>query len=216
MSKRTHDTHKYYYEYRALYTLEHLFPEKFRSLMHSDSPDLVTSDNSIGIEVVRAVSNKNEQAFAFFEKELKGKRVDEVPQNKLNRFTETNLPLVYEDKIFGFSPVCGVWHNTRLLQHAVASKVKKLDGYSGRASKLELYVFTDTFEDYEVDEIKQLVEILKAAQHSSEFQFTTLYVDDCGWFYQCDLLNDKIEFFETKSYLRSICQSAKDAATIGG
>lgn len=59
---------KYAQEYRVLATLKYLFPEKFKTMIAKDNPDLQDVANRVGIEVTVAAGQNDMKAFSLFSK----------------------------------------------------------------------------------------------------------------------------------------------------
>lgn len=67
---KKHSFENDYYEIRALLTLQNLFENEYSSLIRSESPDLKTLDNEIGIEITRTVNEQSKKEDVFFNKQL--------------------------------------------------------------------------------------------------------------------------------------------------
>ena len=214
---KQHDYEKIYYETRAKLTLQRLFPEELSSLISSDKPDLKTTDNKVGIEVTRAVSYHDAEKTSFFSKELCGKLESQVDHKKLEKFCNDGTRLLLkddigaepDDEIIGFSPEA-VWHNTQLVENTIKQKIIHINQVPYQdTERLNLYVFSDTFKDYKMSDMEELVDHIMKCQPICEKRFKILYFDDCGWFYRCDLESGEIIFYSTEEIIHAICVDAK-------
>lgn len=219
---KNHSFHKYYYEFRALFTLQELFPAEYGSLIHGDKPDLFSETELIGVEVVRAIDPKMEENSSFFTNQLEHKLVGELSEKRLQKFLASGNELITKgdfelkpiDEIVGYR-IPAFWGSTGNLDNAVARKTAYLDRTEWEAETLDLYVFSDLFKWYEMDDIQSLVKKAQELQSTKEKQYRTLFVDDCGWFYRCDLQSGEIAFTDTDSILHDICVRAKETAERG-
>ena len=219
---KNHNFHKHYYEFRALFTLQKLFPVEYGSLIHGDKPDLFCEAESVGVEVVRAIDPKMEENSSFFTNKLEHQLIRELPQKRLQKFLSSGNELITKgdfdlepiDEIVGYS-IPAFWGNTGNLDNAIARKIAYLDRTEWKADTLDLYVFSDLFKWYEMDDIRSLVNKAQELQGAKEKQYRTLFVDDCGWFYRCDLQSGEIVFIDTGSILHDICVRAKETAERG-
>lgn len=214
---RTHISDKDFYEVRAELTINRLYGKKYKGLVRSDKPDLMTSDNKFGIEVTRALSPHDAEQSSFFAKELKNRSITEVPERKIDRFCSDGTEIIIGDstygqlqgKIIGYFPKAK-WHNDKLVIETIERKVDTISrkGYRN-VEHLELYVFSDSFKEYETEHITDIVNQTIEYQSKKEIKFETLFFDDCGWFYRCDLVHGNIEFQNTERITHRVCQEAK-------
>lgn len=215
MKVKPHNISKNYYELRALYTLQALFPCEFENLIHSDKPDLFDQHNHLGIEVVRAANNSIEEYSSFFQNYLKCKSIKEIDKSKCEVFLKAGYKLLFSDdtepKVIGYSSPA-IWHSTAVLMNSISKKTKLLETYMGNCAKMALYLFTDSFMEYETDDIIELVDYIYRKQQKKDCKYSTLYVDDCGWFYKCDIPSKSIRFYQTNSILHAVCEKAKAVA----
>lgn len=214
-NKSIHSANKKYYETRALLTLKALFPDEFSEWFNSDRPDLVSNNKIKGIEVVRAVDRSREEASSYYAKFMGGKFENSIPEEKLNKFIalgnhyvtlneiDPNMP----PKIVGYSS--GIrWHTTNNIFQAISKKVDYLDDTKWCTQYVSLYIFTDSFKEYDENDIKEIVNKIQQLQNNKKMKYEFLFVDDCGWFHKCNLKTGKYEFYNTESKLHCICKEA--------
>ena len=222
MVSKNHNMPKNYYEYRALYTLQALYPLEYGDFAHGDKPDLFNLDTSAGVEVVRAVDPKSEENMAYFNRNLNNRLLCEIPDRQLLKFEESDnhiitmgdLSLEPSDMVVGYIP-SAYWFNLNRLTNAVNKKTGYLDRTEWKTETLELYLFTDSFKEYEIQDVLELVKHTQVAQADKNRKYQTLFVDDCGWFYRCDLQGDRIMFHNTENILYDICVKSKARAERG-
>ena len=211
-----HNLGKYYYEYRALFTLQKLFPKEYDTLVHGDKPDLYDCQRNMGIEVARGADFQAERILSFFQKHLDGRMLEEIPEDTIQWFrtngceviTGADLGTRHGKRIVGYIPEA-IWFNTGNLERVIKQKVLYIDKTAWSVSELSLYVFSDAFKTYERRDIEELVFFMQEQQKKQSKQYRVLYVDDCGWFYCCDLVSGEIRFFDTDEILHDICVKAK-------
>lgn len=214
-----HNVEKHYYEYRALLTLQELYPQEYGSFKHGDKPDLYDDGKDMGIEVVRGVDIQFEKHSSFFQKHLQGQMIDEIPKFKVEWFktygytilTKGDLGLEPAKEIIAYHPEAS-WINTGNLERALRQKIEYIETTDWRVSQLSLYVFSDFFKMYEREDIENLVCFAKELQANNKKKYSLLFIDDCGWFYRCDLTTGEISFWNTDDALHNICVKAKACA----
>ena len=217
--KKNHNMHKNYYEYRALYTLQKLYPSEYGNFIHGDKPDLFDPNTSVGVEVVRAVDPKSEENMAYFNRYLNKRPLCEIPDKQLLNFEESDnhiitmgdLSLEPFDMVIGYTPPA-IWFNLNSLKNAINKKTDYLDRTTWKTETLELYLFTDSFKEYELQDVFEIVRYTQVMQTGKKRQYRSLFVDDCGWFYRCDLQNSRIIYHNTEEILHEICVRSKETA----
>lgn len=212
-----HNREKQFYEMRAKLTLERLPGLELGSLISSEMPDLLTQDGKCGIEVTRAITGNDAEQVAVFHKLLNGKSIQEIPKKTMQRFrkdgtkvvTTDHLGIVPSDIVCGYSPAAQ-WFSTQPVKDAIKRKLEHINDVQYQSTdKLALYVFTSTFKDYSMNEVKEVLTHIYSCQDICSKSFDTIYIDDCGWFYECDMRRKRVRFFDTQSILRRINEDAK-------
>lgn len=212
-----HNREKQFYEMRAKLTLERLPELGYGPLEMSEMPDLLTHDRECGIEITRAISNHDAEQTSIFQKHFEKKNIHEISQQKIDRFCKDGTRLIVTGD-FGISPsdtICGYapearWFNTRPVKNAIKRKLIHINEVQYQTTdKLALYVFTPMFKDYSMNEVKEVLTHIYPCQDICPKSFDTIYIDDCGWFYECDMRRKRVRFFDTQSILRRINEDAK-------
>lgn len=212
-----HSKEKQFYEMRAKLTLERIPKLGYGQLIMSEKPDLLSSDGKYGIEVTRAIDNHDAEQIAIYQKLFDRKQIDEISPKNLELFCKDGSELLVTGD-FNVEPpniICGFshsswWFNTWKVKNAIKKKLLHINKVQYHTTeRLALYVFTDSFMDYESSDIKDVLEHIFPCQDICKISFDTIYIDDCGWFYECDMRRKRFRFFDTQSILRSINEDAK-------
>ena len=131
-------------EREALRLLKKHFPQ-YSELTHSDKPDLIDCEKSLGIEVTRAVDAEIEKQTTYFYDNLKGKSKDEARSRSISQVEKCGLDIVCikdgeqepTERMYGLVRVFGL-EEKRLLHKAIRAKYAKK--YQNLDS-IDLYVF---------------------------------------------------------------------------
>ncbi len=197
---------KYFYEIRALLTLKALFAEKMESAVHSDSPDIHLSD-TCGIEVTRCTDNEDQKA--FFDKYLQGKSISSVEKSKIYNFEKHgNKIFEYNGQIGGYIPEAK-WHSTGNIINTIEKKIDKLNksSYAGFVD-IDLYVFSDSFDEYDIQDLKEITSVVISYQNTKSKKYNKLYFDDEGLLFECDLNSGEIYSYDIHNIIHNICVQA--------
>ena len=210
-----HNREKDYYETRARLTLERLNLFEAGYLVKSERPDFISVDGKYGIEVTRTVYKEDVENSAIFRKYLKGNNITNVRNDMLRRFyangaTPTfthNLGIFPPNIFFGYVAKAR-WFSTNQACNTIKKKFQHINHTPYQESEiLNLYVFSDSFRDYELHHIRRIIDEIKKETYTK--RFNTIYFDDCGWFYECNLDSDTIRLFDTQAFLHDVCVGAK-------
>lgn len=209
-----HNTEKDFYEIKAQITLKKMFSTEYSRLIRSESPDLITNDLEIGVEVTRAVNPQDEKERKYFERELINSDVSNVNPEKLEAFHRNGkqiLKLPDSEKIIGYSD--GFWHSNINIIGAVTKKIKAINCGKYRSVKyMDVYVFSQaefTYDDCDLDEImKSIIEL----QSKYDNTFRYLFVDAINILILFDLQKNIIQKFSIEDLLDEICIEAKNLA----
>ena len=218
--EKPHEFQKNYYELVAKKVLEKLWPTEFVDLKHADRPDLISTDRMIGVEVTRALNPNVAEMEAMLRRDFIGNFISKVSSKELQDSRNAGYTLITNkefnrqpaEKIVGFSSPA-VWHNTKHIQDAFAKKIACVNNQAYCATReLDLYIFTMDVEMNEENEVKELLSFFRAEQEKCEIGFRYVFLDDEGWFYKCDLADNKVQFYNTKDFFRDLCAIAKSEA----
>jgi hypothetical protein len=94
---------KYFYEHYALLVLSD-YSERYVNLQHSDRPDLVDYDKSIGVEVTTVDYENIPKVADYYNEKLKGHTKNEINSRGLSIFNQNGGDLLVKDnRILGWS-----------------------------------------------------------------------------------------------------------------
>lgn len=126
------------YEYRVLALLRYLFPIQFNTMIKGETPDFQDLVNSVGIEVVSAVNEKDMKARRALSDFYEGKN----KENQIKKIEATGYKYQsygeYGDRISRFGTSEG---EKRTFQSKVEKKVHKIKEYRSTTNTIGLAVF---------------------------------------------------------------------------
>lgn len=143
--------------------LEKVYPERYKNLILSDKPDLISEDNSYGIEVTFAIpSERQEKISLWWELHLKGVKKEDQKLKRLNSlgidYDKNCIGLAYNGypvNDFDSSPYTNI-------VNSISTKVKKLNkGHYKKLDRYDLFIECDLsvlsyFLPILLDRIKQI------------------------------------------------------------
>lgn len=154
-----------YSEQLALTLLKKHFAE-YQGLELSDKPDLIDEQNSIGVEVTRAINSTVEEREAYFSKHMKNRRKNEFTTKQIENVEQCGLGIVCEnsfdeaddEKMLGLVRVFGIEEYEQLhcaIRNKHAKKYVELD-------RIDLYIYfrqvcPSGLSDFEINKIFQTV-----------------------------------------------------------
>ena len=131
-------------EQEALRLLKKHFPQ-YSKLTHSDKPDLINCEKSLGVEVTCAVDPKIEKQTAYFYENLKGHSKDEARLRSVSQVEKCGLDIVCikdgeeetTERMYGLVRVFDL-KEKELLHQAIRTKYTKK--YQ-KLDSIDLYLF---------------------------------------------------------------------------
>ena len=135
----------YWRELFAHITLKTVLPEEFSDIELSDKPDLIKTSSQLGIEVVFATDQKEEQLNSYYKKFLDGKAIAEVPSKGLSNFRSHFYDVIIDKDANTISAYKKDFEpfNINIIFQAIDKKMKKLNsGLYNYSDNLYLYVQT--------------------------------------------------------------------------
>ena len=195
-----HNREKNYFELLAALVLKEFFPEDYSLLKHYDKRDLRNKE-LVGVEVCRALDPYEAEKNSFWNKNLKMRAVDEV-QEELTKFCDNEYDVIKWDvdgvpSIVGMSPPAK-WITNNCLISTIKKKIKKIQkGKYASVESLDLYVFSDSFEERGLQEIQSLLSDTNSILRDAGIRY--LFLDEYGWLYRCSIMDGEILFINTKS-----------------
>lgn len=214
MSK--HNREKDYYEIRALLTLEKFFKKEYGNLIRSESPDLISENREIGIEITRTVNNQSEQEHKIISKEIMNNSLTDIDREKIEFVQKSGKQIQFavingEKRAIGYSDF--LWHTNKLVIDTIVRKIELINKGKYQITKhLDLYVFSDSFNEYDDTDINEIMNEILNVQSKYDIKLRYIFFDDLCTLYLLDLLNKKINSYDMNCIIHDICVKAKKEA----
>lgn len=183
---KKHDVPKYFYEYFAKLILESYFSEISIKFELSDRPDLTYGIKG-GVEVTRTFLGNEAYAAGIF-KHIQRKPLSEVSISDLERLHRLGYKeFVYNNLIYGYYPIKGVWITTDELKKAFTEKLRKINEYE--TEHTHLFIFLPCFNLYERSDMDEFLLWAIEAQkgHAKQYELVFLYQET--QMYICNLMD---------------------------
>ena len=172
-----------FFERYAKITLETILGDRYSKLVNKDRPDLQTEDNTIGIEVTRALKESKVEAIKLLN-EMAVAEVMDVSELREKRGTGYVYGLVDVDSVG--SEEYRYWFEASPLKRIIENKVKKVvNGFYGDFNEFGLYIFTK--DDMTVDDLIAAMKLTMELQVGAKQYFKTLYISEIQNLYVCDV-----------------------------
>lgn len=172
-----------FFERYAKITLETILGEKYSKLVNKDRPDLQTEDNSIGVEVTRALKESKIEAIKLLN-EMAVAKVKDVSGLTEKRGAGYVYGLVDADSVG--AEEYRYWLEASSLKRVIENKVKKvINGFYGDFKDFGLYIFTK--DDMTPDDLIAAMKLTMELQSGAKQQFQTLYISEIQNLYVCDV-----------------------------
>lgn len=172
-----------FFERYAKITLETILGDRYSKLVNKDRPDLQTEDNTIGIEVTRALKESKVEAIKLLN-EMAVAEVMDVSELREKRGTGYVYGLVDVDSVG--SEEYRYWFEASPLKRIIENKVKKVvNGFYGDFNEFGLYIFTK--DDMTVDDLIAAMKLTMELQVEAKQYFKTLYISEIQNLYVCDV-----------------------------
>lgn len=172
-----------FFERYAKITLETILGDRYSKLVNKDRPDLQTEDNTIGIEVTRALKESKVEAIKLLN-EMAVAEVMAVSELREKRGTGYVYGLVDVDSVG--SEEYRYWFEASPLKRIIENKVKKVvNGFYGDFNEFGLYIFTK--DDMNVDDLIAAMKLTMELQVGAKQYFKTLYISEIQNLYVCDV-----------------------------
>lgn len=213
---KPHHLEKNFYEIRALLILQKLFGNEYNTLYRSECPDLISINQEFGVEITRAIDKKTESEHKYFNNKLKNHRISEINKNKLETFQNSEKlkrKIFYSENniIKGYSFF--KWHSNDLLIETIHHKIKLInDGNYKPLQNIDLYVFSDSFNDYDDVDINEIMRKTIDNQKHFKIKFRNIYFDDLYFLYKIDLHSCQYEKYYIKDIIHDICLQSRNIA----
>ena len=209
-----HNREKYFYEILAGLVLKVFFPAEYSKLHHSDKPDLIDERSCVGVEVCRTIDPYEEEKYSYWNKKLKKRPVSTV-KDELTKYLDSEYDVIIRDvdgvpTIVGMSPPAK-WETNDCLLNTIKKKAEKIQkGQYTEVSVLDLYIYSDAFEEREKQEIQTIFADTVNILCDSRIRY--LFIDEFGWLYRCTVENGEIIYIDTKKVYKELQMEAKKLA----
>ena len=174
-----------FFERYAMVSLSSLLGEHYAHLVNRDRPDLQDEDQSLGIEVTRAIRENKNVANALVN-EMAGEDVKEVNAEDLRHINQSGYAYGLGDgSIIGRNEY-EFWSLALPLKRILEIKMNKVnDGFYGDFHEFDLFVFTK--EDLDLDQIKQTIAFMMEKQAYQNRLYSRLFISQIQTLFDCDL-----------------------------
>ncbi len=198
-----------FFERYAMITLCRLLGKRFANLRNADRPDLQDVNQSIGIEVTRAIKENKIDA-ELLVNNLAGSNVFDVEIDEADMHDIQQYGYSY-----GLNDNSSIgrlerqyWSLALPLKRIIKSKVHKVaDGFYGDFRHFGLYIFSR--EPLSHIEVQLTVDYIADLQRNNIRQYSFLYIAQTSQFYVCNLENRHIdEFSISREQRRSFYRAA--------
>ena len=183
MSKRKFDT--CFFERYAKTTLETLLGEYYSALVNEDRPDLQMKDQSLGIEVTRAMEPRKDVAQNLL-REMAGLHVEEKDREDVDRILSSGYGYGLQDGKYIGHLEYEYWNLALPLRRIIASKIEKVGaGFYGDFKEYGLYIFCK--DDLSEEEVILTMEYASDLQRNLDITYSKIYLSLIDKLYVCDL-----------------------------
>ena len=174
-----------FFERYAMVSLASLLGEHYAHLVNRDRPDLQDEEQSLGIEVTRAIRENKNVANALVN-EMAGEDIKEVNAEDLRHINQSGYAYGLGDgSIIGRNEY-EFWSLALPLKRILEIKMDKVNnGFYGDFHEFGLFVFTK--EDLDLDQIKQTIAFMMEKQAYQNRLYSRLFISQIQTLFDCDL-----------------------------
>ena len=174
-----------FFERYAMVSLATLLGEHYAHLVNRDRPDLQDEDQSLGIEVTRAIRENKNVANALVN-EMAGEAVKEVNAEDLRHINQSGYAYGLGDGTIIGRNEYEFWSLALPLKRILEIKMDKVNnGFYGDFHEFGLFVFTK--EDLDLDQIKQTIAFMMERQAYQNRLYSRLFISQIQSLFDCDL-----------------------------
>ena len=192
-----------FFERYAMVSLTTLLGEHYAHLVNRDRPDLQDEEQSIGIEVTRAIRENKNVANALVN-EMAGEDIKEVNAEDLRHINQSGYAYGLGDgSIIGRNEY-EFWSLALPLKRILEIKMNKVnDGFYGDFDEFGLFVFTK--EDLDIDQIKQTIAFMMEKQAYQNRLYSRLFLSQIQALFDCDLETGRYRKIKISEEQRRAC-----------
>ena len=174
-----------FFERYAMVSLATLLGEHYAHLVNRDRPDLQDEDQSLGIEVTRAIRENKNVANALVN-EMAGEDVKEVNAEDLRHINQSGYAYGLGDGTLIGRNEYDFWSLALPLKRILEIKMDKVNnGFYGDFNEFDLFVFTK--EDLDLDQIKQTIAFMQEKQAFQNRFYSRVFISQIQTLFDCDL-----------------------------
>ena len=174
-----------FFERYAMVSLATLLGEHYAHLVNRDRPDLQDEEQSIGIEVTRAIRENKNVANALVN-EMAGEDVKEVNAEDLRHINQSGYAYGLGDGTLIGRNEYEFWSLALPLKRILEIKMDKVNnGFYGDFDEFGLFVFTQ--EDLDLDQAKQTIAFMMEKQAYQNRLYSRLFLSQIQTLFDCDL-----------------------------
>ena len=174
-----------FFERYAMVSLATLLGEHYAHLVNRDRPDLQDEDQSLGIEVTRAIRENKNVANALVN-EMAGEAVKEVNAEDLRHINQSGYAYGLGDGTIIGRNEYEFWSLALPLKRILEIKMDKVNnGFYGDFNEFGLFVFTK--EDLDLDQIKQTIAFMMERQAYQNRLYSRLFISQIQTLFDCNL-----------------------------
>ena len=174
-----------FFERYAMVSLATLLGEHYAHLVNRDRPDLQDEEQSIGIEVTRAIRENKNVANALVN-EMAGEDIKEVNAEDLRHINQSGYAYGLGDGTLIGRNEYEFWSLALPLKRILEIKMDKVNnGFYGDFDEFGLFVFTK--EDLDLEQIKQTMAFMMEKQAYQNRLYSRLFLSQIQTLFDCDL-----------------------------
>ena len=174
-----------FFERYAMVSLATLLGEHYAHLVNRDRPDLQDEEQSIGIEVTRAIRENKNVANALVN-EMAGEDIKEVNAEDLRHINQSGYAYGLGDGTLVGRNEYEFWSLALPLKRILEIKMDKVNnGFYGDFDEFGLFVFTK--EDLDLEQIKQTMAFMMEKQAYQNRLYSRLFLSQIQTLFDCDL-----------------------------
>ena len=174
-----------FFERYAMVSLATLLGEHYAHLVNRDRPDLQDEEQSLGIEVTRAIRENKNVANALVN-EMAGEDVKEVNAEDLRHINQSGYAYGLGDGTLIGRNEYEFWSLALPLKRILEIKMDKVNnGFYGDFNEFGLFVFTK--EDLDLDQITQTIAFMMEKQAYQNRLYSRLFISQIQTLFDCDL-----------------------------
>jgi hypothetical protein len=174
-----------FFERYAQITLETVLGDEFADLINKDRPDLQKPDQSLGIEVTRAMESSKDVAKELI-MEMAGVDVPDSEKEEVREIIKSGYGYGLQDGRYIGHIEYEYWSLAQPLRRIIESKVTKVgSGFYGDFDEYGLYIFCKDNLSYE--EVILTMEYTSELQRHLDVKYSKMYLSLIDNLYVCDL-----------------------------